>query len=327
MAAPSAAFIRIGPRTSLYTPSQPMSGQLIIICTWLGAARKHITKYTTLYQQVAPGARILLIESSVPILVSSYKRQRDAINPAVSAVLDTMAECGYHSVSNGKELNGDIADGNDGPESSTPFETIAGETSPKILLHTFSNGGTNTATQLLIVLHKRLHSVLPLVGLIFDSGPAKGTYWKSYEPMVLSLPRNVASRALGAVVVHCILILLYTWIACGNENPASLQRRTLLDENTLRTAWEANGDGAVAGGKGRACYIYSKEDKMVEWPDIRDHAEDARKKGWQVEELVFKESAHCAHFSKDEERYIKAVKGMWNGAGREEWTKRGNVKL
>ena len=66
-----ADFVSIGPRTCLYSPPQPVPGQLIIICTWLGAAKKHIAKYTKLYQQIAPGSRILLIESNVQILVSS----------------------------------------------------------------------------------------------------------------------------------------------------------------------------------------------------------------------------------------------------------------
>lgn len=86
-------FINIGPRTSLFTPQNPTSGQLVIICTWLGAARKHISKYSALYRKIASGARILLIESNVPILISSYVRQRDAIKPAISAVLDTLKEC------------------------------------------------------------------------------------------------------------------------------------------------------------------------------------------------------------------------------------------
>lgn len=78
-------FINIGPRTSLFTPQNPTSGQLVIICTWLGAARKHISKYIALYRKLASGARILLIESNVPILISSYVRQRDAIKPLVLA--------------------------------------------------------------------------------------------------------------------------------------------------------------------------------------------------------------------------------------------------
>ena len=326
-------FIHIGPRASLYTPPQPVDGQLVIICTWLGAKGKHIAKYTSLYQRIAPGARILLVESNVPILVSSYARQRSDIQPAASAVLDTLAECGHHDgrndIGSHKEREATSAserptsrDTNSMPTPPTPppsttsssssstaslrptTTAIAGRNTlpPKLVLHSFSNGGSNTATQLLIVLRQRLHHPLPLAGLILDSCPAKGTYWKSYKAMVLSLPPDAASQLLGALAVHFLLTLLYAWIACGNENPAGLMRRTLLD-------------GRTVGGARRVCYLYSTADAMVEWGDVRDHASEARRVGWGVVEEVFDQSAHCAHMSVYEDRYVRAVEGIWTGCG------------
>ena len=87
---------------------------------------------------------------------------------------------------------------------------------------------------------------------------------------------------MGSVVVHCLWILLYTWIACGNENPASLMRRTLLDEHTVGPALR-RGDPDAAG---YVPYVYSKEDRMTDWRDVWDHAEDARKKGWTVKQVL-----------------------------------------
>lgn len=326
-------FIHIGPRASLYTPSQPVNGQLVIICTWLGAKGKHIAKYTSLYQRIAPGARILLIESNVSILVSSYARQRSDIRPAAAAVMETLAECGHHDGSIGdigidnKEKEPPSASEHATPRgtghmptttpptpppstasssssstASLPTTTApaAGTPPPKLVLHSFSNGGTNTATQLLIVLQTRLDSPLPLAGLVLDSCPAKGTYWKSYQAMVRSLPRSDAgTRLLGAVAVHLLLTLLYAWIGCGNENPAGLMRRTLLDGRTVAAR--------------RLCYLYSVADSMVEWADVRDHALEAREGGWCVDEELFDASAHCAHLSMYEDRYVRAVEGVWTG--------------
>jgi hypothetical protein len=304
-------FVKIGPRTSVYTPSNPTAGQLIIVCTWLGAARKHIVKYTTAYQNLAPEARILLIESDVQIITSSYKKQREVIKPAVSVVLDTLAECGYYGLPSEKALTVEPSNKLESKPSTSSSMTVT-ETSPKILLHMFSNGGTNSATQFLIVLHELLHQPLPLVGLLFDSCPAKGTYWKSHNAMTFSLrPKSTASRILAAVIVHCILITLYSWIACGNDNPATLMRRTLLDEGML-TGASSGGDE----GKGRACYIFSEADEQADWTDIKDHAEEARRKRWTVQEVVFEGSAHCAHFSKDAEKYAEAMKSMWLGSDR-----------
>ncbi|KAK4690206.1 hypothetical protein P7C71_g6524, partial [Lecanoromycetidae sp. Uapishka_2] len=321
MASPLDNFTHIGPRTSLYTPPKPVSGQLIIICTWLGAARKHIAKYTTLYRNIAPGARILLIESNVPILISSYEKQREVIKPAVSAVLDTLSECDIYPTPNGKQKDSKASrtavDGNrDGAIPNDPSKP-----NPQILLHVFSNGGTNTATQLLIVLNSHLKAPLPLAGLLCDSSPAKGTYWRSYDAMVLSLPKGVATRLLGAVACHCILVLLYTWIAYGNENPASLFRRTLLDEETVRAGWEQSVSEKKVGG--RVCYFYSKEDRMCLWSDVREHADEARMLGWDVREVLFQGSGHCAHFSRDEGRYSEAVRSVWDG----EESRQGKVEM
>jgi hypothetical protein len=67
--------------------------------------------------------------------------------------------------------------------------------------------------------------------------------------------------------------------------------------------------------KGRACYLFSEADEQVDWMDIKDHAEEARRKGWAVQEVVFEGSGHCAHFPKDGERYAEAMEGMWLGSG------------
>lgn len=321
MASPMTEFVKIGPRTSLFVPPKPASGQLIIICTWLGAARKHIVKYISLYQAIAPSARILLIESNVPILISSYVKQRRDIKPAVAAVLDTLTSRSPTLFPSGTlsktatDRQHAVNTGSSGSNSDS--------TNPRILLHVFSNGGTNTATQLLIVLNAHLKAPLRLAGLLCDSCPAKGTYWRSYDAMVLSLPKDLASRMLGALVCHCILILLYTWIACGNENPASLNRRTMLDEGTVSACWGEEGEGNKGGGT--VCYLYSKEDRMCLWEDVTAHASEARRLGWDVREILFEGSGHCAHLQRDEGRYGDAVWSVWDDGS--ERGRRGMSKL
>lgn len=109
------------------------------------------------------------------------------------------------------------------------------------------------------------------------------------------------------MIVHLILIALFTWIACGNKNPATLGRRTLLDPDVIRGVEEE------AGEREKVCLIYSKADRMCEWTDVRAHAEESRRMGWGVREVVFEDSAHCAHFLMDPGRYTEAVQGMWDG--------------
>ena len=250
----------------------------------------------------------------MPIITSSYARQRDAIEPAVSAALATLTECSGGSSEKNASLSASSgASSDDGNQS---------KSTPRILLHVFSNGGTTMATQLLLVLHAHLSAPLPLAGLLCDSCPAKGTCWRSYDAMVLSLPKDVATRLLGALACHCILLMLYTWIAWGNENPASLHRRTMLDREKVSAKWaEKCGGGEKKMMEKRAkggmvCYFYSKEDNMCLWSDVRQHADEARKLGWDVQEVLFEGSGHCAHLMKDKERYADALKIMWEDGER-----------
>lgn len=301
MASSLADFVLIGPLTFLYTPSEPTPGQLIILCTWLGAARKHIAKYTALYRCTAPNARILLIESSIGILTSAFVRRQRIIKfePAASAVMETLAECEHRSPPYpGESVNGRFRDEKTslGIRRST---SSSSHTQSKTLLHIFSNGGMNSATHLLHVLRSRMDEPLAFRGILFDSCPGKGTsYWQTFDAMVLSFPKNIVWRFVGALAVHCFLIFIAVYIACGNENPVTLWRRTPLEESS-----PARG----------ACYIYSKEDRMIEWRDIEQHAEEARRKGWMVKEVLFQGSEHCAHLNMDRRRYLEAVNDVWQG--------------
>ena len=52
---------------------------------------------------------------------------------------------------------------------------------------------------------------------------------------------------------------------------------------------------------------------MVEWTDIVAHGKTARRKGWEVEELLLEDSPHCNHISKYERQYMETVQAMWEG--------------
>jgi hypothetical protein len=263
---PPPIFTSLGPRISLSSPPNHVTGELIILCTWLGAHSKHIAKYTAIYRSIAPGARILLLESDVRSITSSYAAQRSAIIPATDVVRSVLDE----------------------------------SNTPKILLHTFSNGGPNCATQLLIVLRSTLGAPLPLIGILCDSGPAAGSYWKNYNAMVLSLPKGLA-RAIGVPVIHVILILLAASVALGRYDKL---------EDTIR---ETLLSGEYVQGRKRICYVYSKEDEMVDWRDVVGHADMARGKGWVVHEWEAQGTAHCGHLRGHEEIYGEKMRRLWEG--------------
>ncbi|KAF2689043.1 indole-diterpene biosynthesis protein-like protein PaxU [Lentithecium fluviatile CBS 122367] len=274
-------FTKLGPRMSLYTPPGHAPGQLVVLCTWLGAAPKHINKYILSHRTIAPHSRILLVQSDVSILTTSYPAQRKAIKPAVQAVWAVIGECGQ---------------GNNhwtAPQ-------------PKILIHTFSNGGTNSATQILLELGEERGKPLPVVGIMCDSGPAKGAYWKSYHSMLLSMPKGLA-KTVGPLVVQFILVVLFTSIAIGRyDKPEDLWRRTLLDAKFVT---------GTTRKEGRICYMFSKADDHVDWHDIAEHADMARSKGWEVAEIDFEGTLHCNHFTNNAERYSDMMQRLWKGVG------------
>ena len=303
MATSLADFVVIGPRTFLYTPPKPRPGQLIILCTWLGAARKHIAKYTALYRHVAPDARILLIESSVSILTSTIVSQRRMTEfaPAAAAVLDALAECGHRSSHSPENPVNGRRDNEDAILQTNQLPSSSSLARPQILLHIFSNGGMSSTTNLLRILRSRMSEPLALTGLIFDSCPGKGaSYWQTFNAIMVSFPNSIAWRFFGALITHCFLIFLVVYAASGHENPETLWRRTPLEESR-----PARG----------ALYLFSREDRMIDWMDIKQHAQEAETKGWRVNEIQFEGSGHCAHLVTDERRYVEAVKSIWEGNG------------
>jgi hypothetical protein len=284
-------FSSLGSRMSLFVPPDPAVGELIVLCTWLGAGKKHIAKYVREYRKIAPYARILLIESSVWIVTARYSKQREAIKPAVDAVRIVLDECKYSG--------------------------LKSTTRPKIVIHTFSNGGeflsthvpiapslilissvgTNSATQLLIVLRKQLGYLVPISSITCDSGPARGAYWKTYLSMTTSLPKGLFWQIVGPPIVLTTCNVLFSSQWLGWEKPEDMYRRTLLDKDIVSCK--------------RICYIYSKADTHVDCDDVTSHAEIARQKGWDVEQILFEDTPHCNHISKYRAEYVDVMTTTW----------------
>ncbi|KAF2707689.1 hypothetical protein K504DRAFT_458170 [Pleomassaria siparia CBS 279.74] len=261
----------------LYQPSNPSSSDLIVLCTWLGASQKHIAKYMALYQFLTPSTPILLIQSHIGTITRPYPAQRRFMMPALTVVENSLS----------------------GPSSTT------GQ-APKILIHTFSNGGSNSATQLLLAYREKTGKAMPLQAIICDSGPAKGEYWKSYRSMIMSMPKSLGFRLLGGLVAHLILLWMGSNARLGRYPIFEvLIRDTLLSEKFV----QARGGGE--DGQRKISYLWGKGDDLVDWVDIVDHAEEAKEKGWLVRSEEFVGSGHCGHLRVDAGKYTEAVRAVW----------------
>ncbi|KAH7135949.1 indole-diterpene biosynthesis protein-like protein PaxU [Dendryphion nanum] len=277
-------FSHLTPTIHLYTPPTYQKGQLIVLLSWMGAANKHIAKYVQFHQKNFPNAKILLLKSALTDFIYPYATVQKSLEPAALAILSLLEECGYKSAT---MVNGR-------PE----WETL-----PHIMFHLFSNGGMNIATQLLTVLHRHLKAPAPIVGIVCDSAPVDGSYWRAYTAITQSLPKRFpigiaaifAGHGLAALQQVCVVLRQY-------EQPELLYRRTIADEKMHEDPRD---------GSHRIAYVASKGDRLTPWRDVGSHAEGMREKGWRVKELVYEETAHCNHMAKDKNAYLDVVRFVW----------------
>lgn len=174
----------------------------------MGAAEKHISKYTTTYSELIPNTRILLIKGTLDGPLYPYSVQEKAIEPAaqsVRAVLNEQAE-------------------------------------PCILVHLFSGGGTRTFTNLLHVLHRQLAKPLPMVGLIIDSAGTRGGFKQAYNGFQESLPKGIISKLFGPPVATIALLFLHASIALGRyDAPEKIEREAILNQNLINVRSSSGG--------------------------------------------------------------------------------------
>lgn len=273
----------------LHAPEKPATGQLIILATWMGGQPKHIAKYISLYKQLTPDAKILLIKCTLDSMLYPYPIQRRNIRPAIAPISEVLNECGYTS-------------SNTNPD-----------TPPRILLHVFSNGGANSISQLLRVWRQEMEAPLPLSGLIVDSALAVGGFHQNYYGFLRSMPSNFFfQKIIGPPALLFALFVLETSIALGRyPRPETLYRECLLDEDLVQVEARSEKDGVR--GK-RVCYFASTKDETTPWRDVISHSEEAKKRGWDVEMHMWDDTVHCNHLGKHETEYTTAVRGVWERA-------------
>jgi len=198
----------LGYPITLFQPAETQAQQvseikLIIICSWMGASPRHVTKYIQGYQQRFPTATILLIESSLEDVIwksNSFQQQR--LHPAL-ILLRSFAEK---------------------------------SAKPSIILHLFSNGGAQSFGQLASAYRAEVGDALPIRSMICDSCPGRASWKRSMDAMTLSLPQNPFLYYFGVAVVSAVMI--YVFIGdnvIGSENVIEKARRQLLEQQFVNS--------------------------------------------------------------------------------------------
>lgn len=168
----------------------------------------------------------------------------------------------------------------------------------EVTLHMFSNAGIYTACQLADLANAELGHPIPLHALIFDSCPGHGSYSRMAKPMLVNLPRAPYLYLPGMLAVHGFVSVFALLEQFGFEN---------VVERGFR---RSNEDADLSGKDVPRLYLYSKEDEIVGWRDVEEHAEIARRRGCVVRMVLFRDSAHVAHARGDGDKYWYAVRQM-----------------
>lgn len=198
VARPLFDFDTIGHGTYLFTPeSYTPQEPLILLLSWMGAAPKHIAKYTVAYRQLFPTARIVLIRNELADFFRAEATYRKLLTPAIGVVKEHVGAGG------------------------------------QVLVHSFSNGGGNQLVQFAKAWVRREGSPFPMRAQAIDSAPGNGDWRRSHKAMATSLPRFWLWSLLGSVTIHLFIAGLFVIDKVTGREPTITTLRRHLNDGTL----------------------------------------------------------------------------------------------
>ncbi|KAI3396936.1 hypothetical protein diail_11549 [Diaporthe ilicicola] len=173
-----------------------------------------------------------------------------------------------------------------------------------ILLHIFSQGGSNIATQLLESTNAVLSTLghqgpLPLRQIVFDSCPGDPGIHSSCAAGAISLPDVSVLRLLGGAVLYIFVIGIAGMEAAGLR--ASLAR-------TMRSQFN---DPEIFSARAARLYLTSEADQVIDSRDIEEHRNQAVARGLMTDILRFHQAGHCSLVLEDNAAYWNAIVAGW----------------
>ncbi|KAH8885033.1 hypothetical protein GQ53DRAFT_751638 [Thozetella sp. PMI_491] len=170
--------------------------------------------------------------------------------------------------------------------------------SPQLAVHVFSNGGSSVLSHLYRAFRESAKpgeaTVIPVHTTIIDSAPGEYAWGRSIVALTTGL-----STFMKLLIGPLVRLWLVYYLFLGLFRPDPL-KQLALSHNDPKQAKEV-----------RRTYIYSEEDKLVDWKVVEKYAKDAKSKGFNTRLEKFSGSAHVAHARQDETRYWKIVKETW----------------
>lgn len=283
----SSSFDRISKIVYLYRPqpapdrnsSGSTSPKLILVGGWMDAREPHLAKYTTRLQALYPDSPILLVRSFVYHFTGGCFSGEVA--PAVPIIRSLLAA-----------------------DSSSAEAEAQGGKRPEMLVHLFSNGGSTMLRLLYEQYRKSARSgesgTLPPHVTVFDSAPGRWSWQRSVTAITLAAARSSFVVRLFFWALSNTLNAVYWICTVPWGRPGFLEQ-----------TWLAHNDRTKNKSEVRRVYIYSEEDKLVDYKDVEEHAAQGREHGYETRLEKVKGTAHVAHARGDEQRYWAIVKETW----------------
>lgn len=251
----------------------------------MDAREAHLAKYTSWYQALFPDVPILVVRSFAYHFMPG-RRARDLaldVERAVPVI---------QSAVRAPPTTADSSNSNNEPE---------------ILIHVFSNGGSTILRHLYTLYSNITAAPFPPHVTIFDSAPGRFQYSRSVYAFSLGVPyaKTPLFKFLFARVAIHLLCAAY-WVL----------HMVLRHRGSLDRTYAAHNDPSLNRNEVRRAYVYSREDRLVDFRDVEAHAAEARRKGvvrGQVRVEIFAGTAHVAHVRGDEDKYWRVVKESWEG--------------
>jgi len=283
---PLEGFVKLHDKVHHYTPSSDPSPDsnhpgLVLMCSWAFAQPRHISKYIKSYQSTYPNSQILLVQNQINNMLFAP---------------DSWQFAAYFNVA---------------AQQIRSYVDSVGSATPRILLQTYSNGGSHSAVQTAEAYKKLYNNNLPISAMVLDSTPGVPRWMETASALLQGMPKSFVAQALGAITTHTTLAVTAFMHHTGIAELATVKLyRTLNDENE-----------AFLQAHIPRTYIHSAKDTMILSRDVEEHANIAKEKLGQkgaegdvvrVEEFVG--TAHVNHMASDPARYWRIIQDTWDKA-------------
>lgn len=189
-------FFPLSRIVSLHTPRDSSArAPLLLVCTWMSAPPRLITKYTTLLASQFPRSRILLIRSTV---TNFFFTPTPSFNALILPALEVLL------------------------------------TSDDVRMMIYSNGGGNSIVHLARLYRQSTGKPLYARGMVLDSAPGDPDIVPAQRAVLLSLPPAMLNGPvyylLWISVWIMLLVLIYTTRGMGGQDPVTRAHQDLNDD-------------------------------------------------------------------------------------------------